>query len=178
MKILNLKYNQFVFLVILIPLMSFVQEGTGSEEYNVKTALIYNFTKYTKWEKLPEQEFIIGVWGESPITNHLNRLVSKNKIQTRKAVVKKINNLQEIRETQILFIPENVPEKTISEILGKYSDKNILIIGEKKGLAAKGVSLNFLEVGGRIKFEANREAINKSNLEISSELLKHAVIVK
>jgi len=153
------------------------QSYSGSQANKLKVALIVNFLKYTAWESLPADEIRIGVWGDSPIIPILKNSAAAGKVQNKNLVIKKIDSVDELINCNAVFIPENTPDQTSKNILEKLHGKNILIIGEKKGLAVMGASLDFIEVEGKIKFEANRNAISNSRLSISSELLRHAVII-
>jgi hypothetical protein len=54
----------------------------------------------------------------------------------------------------------------------------MLTVSEENGAINHGVTLNFFLDDGKLKFEANPEAISEAKLKASSELLKLALIVK
>src|SRR5438094_7899033 len=66
-------------------------EGTN-EEYKLKTAFIFNFTKYVEWDSITNNDFVICVFGESPIIETLDNDAANNKIKNKKVVVKRCNS--------------------------------------------------------------------------------------
>lgn len=160
---------------------SFVSIQSEVEEYAAKAAFIYNFTKFVEWEENAlnsSSTFNIGVLGDSPIISPLQDLSSNKKINNKKINIIKYNNVNDIKNCHILFIPEG----TSSEILRESSEsslvKNTLIITEKKGDLENGSAINFLIVNNKIKFEINLNSLNKNNIKASSQLLKLALNIK
>ena len=68
-------------------------------------------------------------------------------------------------------------EDNLDEILMMAQNKPILLIGDTAGYAKRGIGINFIILNNRIFFEINREAVERSKVEISSELLNLAIIV-
>ncbi|NIS09104.1 MAG: YfiR family protein, partial [Candidatus Dadabacteria bacterium] len=71
------------------------------------------------------------------------------------------------------------PEKSsdIGQNLEKLQEGNILTISHKKDFAINGGIINFIVVNNKINFEINLEQAKKSNIAISSKLLRLARIV-
>lgn len=82
-----------------------------------------------------------------------------------------------MKECQILFI--STPEKEIMlEILSKIKDRPILTVSETNDFCQSGGVINFIAVNNKIRFEINVEAAKRSDLIISSKLLKLSKIIK
>jgi hypothetical protein len=56
--------------------------------------------------------------------------------------------------------------------------ERVLTVGETQGFADGGGIINFIEENNKIRFEINAEAARRTGLNISSELLKLARLVK
>lgn len=153
------------------------QSGDGADEYRLKVAFIYNFTKFIEWnEYMYGEEFVIGVIGSSPIYEPLLEIAQTKTINGKKIRVTKFDIPEEIHACHILFISKetSVPLK---DILTKTNVKGMLIIGEQSQYAAQGVCINFVVIDDKLKFEANEKAINAVGLTASSQLLKLAILI-
>ena len=148
------------------------------EEYNLKAAFIYNFTKYVEWDSsLLKNEFIIGVVGPSPINESLAKIAGTRIVNDKKITLRQYNTLDEISYCHILFVSKKTT-LPLDVILRKASSYGTLIIGEKSGYAKQGAAMNFVIINNKLKFEANIRAINSAGLKASSQLLKLAIIIE
>ena len=166
-------------LLLLLPLLcSFsFPAPEGDEEYGIKAAFIYQFTNYIDWDSLiPGDEFIVGVFGSSPVNEQLTEIARTKTVRGKKIVVRQYNKPEDIGPCHILFIPRKT-QFPFSDILDKVGSKGTLTVTEKEGYAKKGAGINFIEVDDKLKFEANPKSISAAGLKASSQLLKLAVIV-
>ena len=167
-----------------VPLLFFIvcsftlkQSSQAIEEYKLKAAFIYNFTKFIDWNFLPgEDEFAIGIIGSSPINEALAEIARAKTANNRTIIIRQFDKPEEIRPCQILFISKN-NTFPLAEILAKTA-KGTLTISEKEGYAIRGTAINFINVNNKLKFEANKTAISLAGLTASSQLLKLAVLVE
>lgn len=156
------------FLVVLVP-------KAHSQNYQLHTVYMYSFIRYIQWPpNAIGESFEIGVLGESPITDYLNRLAATKKADNKPIKVLQFDNLNEVGNPQILFIPE-ASSLEIEDILTKVSGRNILLITEKEGLGLQGSNINFIVRDGKLYFELNRTAMEREELKVSSELSKLAL---
>lgn len=154
-----------------------VDVNTEVEEYALKAAFLYNFSKYIDWnEGDTKKDFMIGVFGQSPIMTPLKEIAKNKTVNGRKIVVVQYFNPGDIKYCNILFISKNT-SYALSEILAKSNKKGILNVSEREGYAKKGVGINFIIVDNNLKFEANTKAMNAADLKVSSHLLNLAILV-
>src|SRR6266852_4836748 len=73
----------------------------SAREYEIKAAFLYNFTKFIEW---PAQSFVdagapivIGVLGDSPCAEALERLAKDHKVNGRAIVVRRVESVEEVR---------------------------------------------------------------------------------
>src|SRR5688500_18371917 len=126
----------------------------GIEEYNLKAAFIYKFTKYIDWNfSGGEEDFVIGVIGESPIEDALAEIARTRAVYGKPIVIRQFDQPGDIRLCQILFISKN-SSFPLNEILAKIP-KGVLTISEKAGYAIRGIAIHFTTVNNKLKFEAN-----------------------
>lgn len=155
--------------------------NTGSqtevEEYRLKAAFIFNFTKFIEWENHDSKVFKIGVIGASPIAASLEEISHTKTVNNKKITIENYNNPDEINDCNILFIPAD-NKFSLEEILSKTKNKNMLTVSEQSGFARQGTGINFIVLDDKLKFEVNLKALAAARLKVSSQLLKLAVIVE
>jgi hypothetical protein len=173
----KLKATGCFFSLFIFCFFTVQQPKEKAEEYNLKAAFIYNFTKYVEWSAAStSNEFVIGIIGSSLINDPLVEIVKTETVNDKKIIIRQFSKPEDISFCHILFIPQKTTFP-LDEILAKTS-KGTLVVSEKNGYASQGTALNFVIVGNKLKFEANVKAINAAGLTASSQLLKLAIIIK
>jgi hypothetical protein len=152
-----------------------------SRESLVKAGYIEKFTHFVQWpEKTgnndPANEFILAVIGKNTFGKDLEELFSKTKIKDNQVRIKYITKVEEIKDCMILFISGS-EKNNLDKILEYTTGKSILTISDSKGFGKNGVIINMFSEGDYIKYEVNRNTLEKSGLKINSLLLNHAVII-
>ncbi len=165
-----------LFSLILFFAVAFIR-GEVYNDAELKTGMIYSLCKFISWPDGADttKPFVISIIGRT-VPGKDVFITSDYPIQKRKVVVKRIKNLEEIKDTEVLFITFS-EEKRLPEILEYVSGKPILTVGDTKGFGEKGVMINFLWVKGSIKFEINREKAEKSTLQFRSQLFKIGLLI-
>jgi len=149
------------------------------DEYEIKSVQIYTFAKNVTWsEKVMkgQTKITIGVLGESPFGEALDRVVKNRPINGRQLEIKYGNLLRELKGSNIIFICKSEEpniKKILEEISGTYKNVSVLTIGDNIA--------NFCEYGGIINFteekylfQINLKAASDADLIISSQLLRIA----
>jgi len=155
-------------------------ENVLQREYEIKAAYIYNFINYIDW---PQNAFpatggtiTIGVVGQNQFSAALEVLNGKQ-VKGRTVALKQITDIKDLDQCQIVFI--NASEKShLPELLGKLKDARVLTVSEIDGFAQQGGIINFISEHNKVRFEINPDAARQLGLNISSELLKLAKVVK
>jgi hypothetical protein len=154
-------------------------DSDQAEEYQVKSAYIYNFAKFVVWPSKPEAKaaatLTMGVIGRSPISKSLASFVGKG-LRGRRIVVTSIKRLEELDSCDLLFV--SVSEKgRLHEILAAVGTRPILTVSDIKRFVAAGGMIGFVPVGEKVRFEINQRAALSSNLHLNAQLLKLATEV-
>lgn len=154
-----------------------VHQDINSQQYVFKAAFLFRFIEYIDWKKNSKTgTFNFAVLGQSPITEQMRIIAAKEKINKKKIKVAEYENISEVGFYNILFVSENSPV-LIEDVVSKFAGKPVLIVTEKEGYAEKGAHINFFISDNKLKFEINQKAASKAGIKISSQLLRHAVIV-
>lgn len=146
-------------------------------EYDLKAAFVYNFIKYISWGQFtPENEFIIGIIGSSPIYEPLQKIAGTKTFNNKRIVIRHFNKPEDISFCNILYIPKNSGVNLY--LITSRVSPGTLTIGEEEGYAQLGTAFNFVIVNDKLRFESNTRAISSAGLKASSQLLKLAIIVE
>jgi len=181
MGLKKIKINFYINIVLIF--LAAISLRAQVLDARVKAAMICRFADFIFW---PDSEnnsgtkkdslLIITVLGRSPVEPFLQQIASLPVSGKKRVVVRKIENPDEIGESQILFINTNQKGK-IKKILRRIKGRNILTVADTPGFAEKGIMINFYSDSDRIRFEINQKAVKKSRLDLSSRLLQIARIV-
>lgn len=149
-------------------------------EYQVKAAFLYNFIKFVSW---PEESFpdtnspiVIGLLGEDPFGQTLNRVVEGKSISNRPVVLRRSHSLSELSDAHLVFISRSENGR-VRQILREVRRKPVLTVSEIDRFCERGGIINFTIRDNKIRFQINPEAARTSGLRISSKLLSLATIV-
>lgn len=167
------KIFSIIFLVTISHLFSIAQPGDGVKPENVMAVYIYNFTKFLEWNDNDSESFYISVLGNSKIIEPLILIAQKEKINGKKIIIDKINNMNQLKNNSILFIPGEY-DSYLQTIIKRAYEKNVLTISNSKGFASKGICINFFVADDKMKFEINKKAIENAGITPNTRLLSLA----
>lgn len=68
-------------------------------------------------------------------------------------------------------------EKDLSRLIGLCEEQSVLMVSSSRGFAKKGSHINLVVRQNKVKFEVNLRTLRASNVSISSQVLRLAVIV-
>ena len=161
-------------LVVVMAVSGFPPERGQPEMHSM---MIYNFLKYIQWPASANSgQFVIGVIGDDDVYNTLNAWYGDKERMGRLLRVKKLSNAAEAKDCQLVYIG-NAASNQFEEIQGVISKNPVLLVTDKNGLGQKGSGINFRIVNNRLKFELNQDALNASNLKVSSQLASMAIMI-
>lgn len=152
---------------------------TVDNEYRLKAAFIFNFTKFVDWPanafKTVEDDLRFCVYGEDPFGVNLADVEGKM-VQGRAISIARDVSEVDLSTCHVLFLGmANVEE--VSGILGRGLFPYALTIADIPGFAKHGGMIQFLMKENKIRFEINEVAIRDAGLNMSSRLLNLAVKV-
>jgi len=177
MKTILIPFLLLLFFTIPPGLAKNVQ-AQATADYDIQANIIYRFTKYIDWPGAKKTgDFIIGIVGESPLTDALKTFTAGKMAGNRKIIIKRLFPSADLFDCEILFISEE-ESSSLRKIVMRTAGISILIVTESDGLAQKGACINFAIVADRLKLEINKNNIEQRNLSIASELLQLGKVVK
>lgn len=150
-----------------------------ASEYEVKAAFIYNIAKFVSWPSYQEtstEGLTLCILGNDPFGKALDVIRGKRS-GTKIWEIRYLRVVDKLLTCRILFIAASEAERA-EEILDSLDGKPVLTIGDSDGFAARGGIINFFIEDRKVRFEINIDAAHRSSLNISSQLLKLAKIVR
>jgi hypothetical protein len=171
----------FVILTALPGMRAPFQETSESKANQVKAVFLYNFTQFVVWPQRTFNDstspFVIGVLGENTFGPYLNQVIESEGVGGHPIVVKHYENItSNIDECQILFIDKSFP--SVRQAIESLNGKPVLTVSDNENFMRQAGMLRFYIEGGKLRIEINKEASQKSGLEISSKLLRIATLYK
>ncbi len=164
--------------VLSFILFVFVLTNTQAQDEKFKALFIYNFTKYIEWPANKQSgDFIIGVFGTSPIQKELAVIAQKKRVGNQKISVKKINSVADCSACNIVFVPAS-KSSSVKDITAQVKSKGVIVITDKSGLAKTYSGINFVKVGGKQQFEINKKHIEAQGASVNSGLLTLGIPVQ
>ncbi len=162
---------------IVVCLFFFAVQISHAQEEKFKAVFMYNFTRYLDWPSEKKAgDFIIGVFGSSPIIDELNIIAQKRKVGVQKIVVKEIENPEDFKYCNIVYLPENNSSE-ISSVSQSCSAQGVVLITNQKGLAQTYSCINYVKIDGKQNFEINKTRLEKQGIKVNSALLSLGVQV-
>ncbi|HMK65293.1 MAG TPA: YfiR family protein [Thermodesulfobacteriota bacterium] len=165
------------FLILLCSVLP--AAGDEIQEEQVKVAFLYNFAKFVEWPpeafKTDSATLTIGLIGPDPFGSLLDSLKEKT-IKGRKINIKRMAKAENPEDCHIWFISAS-EKSNLRNILAQAKNHNILTVSDMDRFAQQGGMIGLINQEGRINFEINIDAVQRSKLRFSAQLLKLAKIV-
>jgi len=145
-------------------------------EAQVKAAYLYNFGKFVTWP--PDQaensdSLAICILGKDPFGAVLDTTVAGENINGKKITVRRLAKMQDGGPCQILYISMS-EQGRVRQLLPMARRSGMLTVSDIPSFAQLGGVIGFVTVQDRIRFEVNRDAAERSRIQLSSQLLKVA----
>jgi hypothetical protein len=165
-------------LAVLAGCVQIAVRAAQVDEYEVKALFLVSFLKFATWPAAEPADapLVIGVIGEDPFGDALDRAARRGTVGTRPLVVRRVKHAGQIGEPHLLFIAAS-EQRELPAILRQLDGKPVLTVGDTPGFAQSGVALNFYKAGDRLAFETNTGAVSRARIHLSAHLLKLARVV-
>ncbi|HYX24364.1 MAG TPA: YfiR family protein [Thermoanaerobaculia bacterium] len=152
----------------------------AASEYAVKAAFLYNFTKFVDWpprvftdERSPLK---ICVLGADPFGKALRSFMDEE-VGGRRLQLLRVDTLNNPAACHVLFVSRSERDR-LPQILAAVRGAPVLTVADTPEFLDDGGMVNFVLEGGKVRFEIDPEAAERSGIRISSKLLALARHVK
>lgn len=153
----------------------------NATEYQVKAAYLYNFGRFIEWPAdsplSKSNSFLYCVLGQDPFGNALDTILSGEKIQGKSAVAKRVSRPEDALDCHVLFVSAS-EDAHLKQIIDIIDSKGVVTVSDLPKFSEQGGMIQFVNEGGRVRFEINLKAAQDARLTLRSELLKVAAEVR
>ena len=144
-------------------------------EYEVKAAYLFSFMQFVEWPASAstnaDAPILIGVLGEDPFGSSLDETIKGETIDGRPLAIKRKRQIADLKDCHLVFVSRSEKAR-LREILGALQGCSALTVSDVEQFCRNGGMIGLINERGRIRFEINQQAAERSNLKISSELLR------
>jgi hypothetical protein len=150
----------------------------AQSQEKVYSALMISFAKGILWPKaMEQQDFIIGVLEYPPLVAELLTSANNTKINSRQMRIREFTHVSDVEKCHILFIPA-YKARQLTAVLEKIGSTPTLVITNKNDLVKKGSDINFVLIGGKLRYEINTQSIEKRGMKISVNVKSLGIAVE
>ena len=155
--------------------------GAARSEYEIKSAILYNFTKFVQWPGRALGETgvpaVVGVLGDDGLVPVLEAALRNKTVYGHPIVVRRLYSSAGAKSCAVLFV--GVSDRSeIFRIVRSVGAAPVLTIGQCVQFTRLGGVSALIRESGRYQFQINREAAERAGLKVSSKLLRLATVVR
>ena len=166
--------------VVLVLLLAVPVPGVADEtqktEYRIKTAFLYNFSRFIVWPQSAledRSEFSLCTLGDTLFKEQLETLIGKT-VHNKAIVVKHFYQTTDVLHCHLVFIGK---QEGLADTLWALREQPILTVSNADDFIEQGGIIQFKLVENKIRFRINVDAAKNAGLTISSKLLSLAINV-
>lgn len=165
-----------IYLLAVLLLMVSLQSGFSQSKEQVYAGIIFHIMKYVEWPAQADLSTMsVGVLNDNQLTVALNKVAEGKRIVFKNLEIVKFSDLANLKNTNVLFIPKKMTAD-LSNIMKNVNTKDILVISEKKSKGEEGAAINFVEMRGKLRFELYQKVLAATDLKISEQLKRYAIL--
>jgi len=166
--------------ILTILLLDLPGAFSQSSEFEMKAVALEKLALFIEWPKsVPENttdNFVIAVLGQNLFGTTLEQVYKNHKIKEREVKIIYINDIDQLPECQMLFIPK-LKKSALVKILDHVKTMPVLTVSDTEGYALAGCLINFFNFEGKLRFEINQKAMKLAGFTVDYKLLRVAKIV-
>ncbi len=160
--------------ILVIPAQAQVSESV------VKAAFLFNFAKFAMW---PEEKFkggkdsFVMCIQDGALTDEALSQFRDKSVDGRRIELIEISEQSGLERCHLAYISSGLPENEIKEIIAQGVRHSVLTVSDLDQFAPAGGLIGLVTREGKIRFEVNVRAAERSSIEFSSKLLSLAKII-
>jgi len=148
-----------------------------TDEYRLKAAFLYQFTKYVAWPSEPDGPISICVLGDDPFGATLDATLADKTAAGQSLVARRIGSASAGASCRILFVSRS-ERGNLDATLSALAHRPTLTVADMEGFPQRGGMINLKLEDERIRLEVNPDNAARAGLKIRSELLRLADVVR
>ena len=164
-------------LLAVAPLNPAQADSGETLEYEVKAAMIYNFTRFVEWpaESFSDAKapFVVALIGDDPLGRTVEATLKDKLVAGRPVQFRRIQALTPGEPVQLALILKS-EKRRLAEVLRTATRTGLLTVSDIDGFAGAGGAIGIVVEDKKARFDVNLEPAGKAKLTISSKLLRLA----
>jgi hypothetical protein len=180
MKSRGCLFRHILWLLLIMGSLTEVGRAQVADEYEVKAAFLYNFTKFVEWPAAaaPSTTFVICILGDDPFESVIDRLTVGKTVNGRALQVRRLKEPDDARQQcQIVFVGASDKSRA-TKLIETTRGTPVLTVGESRDFVRMG-GLFFLSTEtGRVSVVISGTATQAAGLKVSAKLMTLATIFK
>jgi YfiR/HmsC-like len=149
-------------------------------EYDVKAAYLFNFGKFMRLSgpsgAQRRASFEICLLGHDPMGHVLDDITANESIDNRAVRVMRVSDAYAARECDVAFVSPDEGQG-IQADLAALGKSDVLTVSDAPQFLKAGGMIQFVTQGNHVRFAVNLDAVGRTHLVLSSELLRVALTV-
>lgn len=165
------------FLWLPDPAASESRETLAVNEYKLRAAYLYNFSKFIRWPDRAftseDEPFVIGVVGKDAFLE-ISAVLESGKIGTHEISVRYYSKIDEIKGCHLLYLHQKKTDFW-QPLIRTLKNSNIVTVGEADTFAKQGGMIQFITIENKLRFIINLKAVKAAGCDLDSRLLSLAL---
>jgi hypothetical protein len=167
--------RQILTINLLLAIVTLSNQVIASpREDAIKSGFLYNFARYSEGEWFnanKEKSYNICSFN-SEFTTTASLTLKNLTIESRPVIVNLLtkDNLSEIGCNTLFISKQDMG--LWPDLIAQRNLIGIMLVGESEGFLSAGGDINFFIVGGKVRFEINPNSLRRSNINMSSKVLR------
>jgi hypothetical protein len=149
-------------------------------ENAVKAAFLYNFTKFVSWPAAafedPAMPFNVCVVADPVLRRSVEGMLAGESVG-RRPLKLMTPDVRSVRRCHLAYFGRDASD-SVAKMLALLKQAPVLTVGEGERFLSLGGHIAFVVENNRVRFDVNKDAIDRTGLTISSKLLRVARSVK
>jgi hypothetical protein len=148
-----------------------------ASEYDVKAAYLFNFGKFVRLSPQAHANhrdtFDICLLGQEPIGKILDGLTANERIDDRLVRIIRVQDASQARACDITYIGSSEGDRVEND-LAALAGSDVLTVSDAPRFLTRGGMIQFVMVANHVRFAVDLDAVKRTHLVLSSELLRVA----
>lgn len=167
-------YRVILIILLTVCVAFHTNAQTSQREYALKAGLMFYFALYSQnshSESADNAHYVICS-SSKPFVDAAQKTLAHKKIRQRQVKVQHVQPLLlNSKPCHIIFF-DNQQSYSQYQVSLDNKPTNALLIGEVPGFIDLGGHINFIRLGGKIRFEINPEQLQASGINVSSKVIR------
>jgi hypothetical protein len=162
-----------VFSLFVWPAVTLPAQSKPESEFEVKAAFLYSFTRLVEWPQSSLGEAgpsNVCVLGQDSFGHVRDEPMKGRVVENQRILWVRARRPQDLPACLLPFISASESSQ-VAEWLSSVRNRSVLTVGDTRGFAAAGGTLELTVESNRVCFAINLDAADRAGLKISSKLL-------